>query len=526
MTNIRSRLWVYLFALDLRKSIKDWFLFFLLFLGLLCNISLLHAGQKDELDSYENIRRLTTRQAHVEALEQAVTKAQKTILVTSYGRLFPSLLQTDLFQNLLPAARQRNVRVYFRFNYDTQKESSYVPIHPAVQEYCDEQGINVAWVQTHAKIVAVDHALIMMGSFNWLTDLTYPYDPPLNSSLVYEGPAACKMIEHIWSVLKYYRNKKFGEYKKANHKKAYLFKRNPYTQRSSSYDLEDGSKLTYIPLIEEHRYKLLEIFQQAQQRIVIVSPFVSRNGPQTYQRDFVRELLEIVLKKNIEICFVCLPEEEGSCRFYLDPLLKSYSNLKFVSYPHLHAKTVIMDDGLIAEGSFNWLLAARDEVSPYHKHEATLACEGPFAREFIEDFYQTNLGRMIQSVFTLQSSPINNKRKRTEIEKASLPPHQQKRQRPSLPSTLEEQDFFSHRKEEVERDLWVHHPFWIQYSPGYVYLVYKKYFEIMSGEPFHQRGYCVRINKQYYLQDGSCICYFNTLEKAKKAAYRIWKGNS
>ena len=72
---------------------------------------------------------------------------------------------------------------------------------------------------------------------------------------------------------------------------------------------------------------------------------------------------------------------------------------------------------------------------------------------------------------------------------------------------------------EIEKDMWVHYPFWTKYSDDYIYLVYGKYFEIMSGERFNREGYCVRINKQEYLRDDQNIKYFNDIQKAKEATY-------
>jgi hypothetical protein len=485
-------------------------------------VSSSHAMLNEDLDPYENVRRLTTPQEHVEALEDAFSRASKTILVTNYGNLYSSILRTNLFQNLIPAARQKNVKIYLRCNYDTHRERSHEPISSAVRDYLDFYGINVAWTQTHAKIVAVDHELVMMGSYNWLTDLTSPY-PSLNSSLVYEGRQTYEMTERIWEVLKYYRNKEFSEENKANYKKAYLFKRDPLKQESNTYTLKNGSKLTYVPLIDEHRYNLLELFEKVTQRIVILSPFVSLDGVNTYQRDFVRSLLTTVLRKNIEVCFVCLPEHESKIRSFLDPLLGLYPTLKLLTYPHLHAKTAIVDDKLIAEGSFNWLCAARDEVYRSHKHEATLVCEGPTASKFIIDFYKTELGKSILRRFSDERfSQAYRKRRRTQTDlKAELFPKIKRQRLISLKST-KDREFFVHRKEEIKEDMWVHHPFWVNYSGEYIYLIYKQYLEIMSGKPFNRAGYCVRVNKQQYITNGPEISYFKTPLEAKKAAYSIW----
>src|SRR5690606_34063885 len=45
-----------------------------------------------------------------------------------------------------------------------------------------------------------------------------------------------------------------------------------------------------------------------------------------------------------------------------------------------------------------------------------------------------------------------------------------------------------------------------------------------SGKQFGIEGYCVRFNDGDYLRDGrKTILYFETPEKAKQAAYAIWR---
>lgn len=480
-----------------------------------------------------SVQAITTHEGHRKGLEDAFERAQTKILVTNYGNLYSSVLNTRLFQELIPAACQKGVKVYFRYNYDDKKDNRYPPIHRQVQEYLDNYGVNVAWVQTHAKIVAVDHQLVMMGSFNWLTDFASPPKyRSFNRSIVYQGEGTYQMIEDIWKVIKYYRNKEFGGYNPTslNYKQAYLFKRNPHNQESKEYDLGKGSTLSYVPVIEEHRRKILNIFERAEDRIVILSPFVSGEGPKTYQRDFIIPLLTNALKRNITVCFVCLPEHEQKIRSYLNPLLMRYPHLKLLSYANIHAKTILMDDKLIAEGSFNWLCAARDEIYSSHKHEATLSCEGPIAKHLIREFYQTPVGKFVEkTVVGQQRYSGSNKRKRDHSEKTSTCTFKAKRQKTEPLSPSQTTSFFFQRQEEVNKDMWVNHPFWVPYATGYNYFINEKFFEVMSGETFSREGYCVRINKQEYITDDAKdekdpeIKYFPTSQKAKEAAYDIFK---
>lgn len=38
----------------------------------------------------------------------------------------------------------------------------------------------------------------------------------------------------------------------------------------------------------------------------------------------------------------------------------------------IHNKTILIDDSVLIEGSFNWLSATRDKNSPYHRDEASI----------------------------------------------------------------------------------------------------------------------------------------------------------
>ena len=462
------------------------------------------------------ISRLTTPEDHINALEDAFRYAQKSILVTNYGRIYPNILKTDLFKNIIPEASSRGVKIYIRYNYDTEKESDYLAIPTQVQEYFDQFGIDVALVKTHAKIVAVDHQLVMMGSYNWLTELAGTYLSH-NNSFVYEGLEAYRMTEDIWKAIKYYRNMEFAPLYERNRKKAFAYRRHPSNQSSIAYTLGQSSQITYVPLIDQHRRKVLDIFERAKNRIIILSPFVSSDGSGTYQRDFIHPLLSTLLKRNVTVCFVCLPVHKSRIEGYLLPLLKTYSRwLKVIPYDKVHAKTLIMDNSLIAEGSFNWLCAARDEISSSHKHEATLICEGEAAKSLIRNFDMSKLGKEIRKATT---DPLQSLRSSKRLLEQDVDRKNNKRHRQShLVENKDNVAYFNYRKEELEMDIWSHLPLWVELNPAYQYLSHGKFYDVMSG--FNNEGYCARIDKKDYITDETGnIVYFPTIEVAKEATY-------
>jgi phosphatidylserine/phosphatidylglycerophosphate/cardiolipin synthase-like enzyme len=444
------------------------------------------------------VTRLTTYEGHISFLEKAFELAKHSILVTNYGDLYHSLVDTRLFQTLIPAARKRGVKIYFRYNYnDEKKDRKFDPIPLKIEKYFDEHRVDADDTSTHAKIIAVDKQFVAIGSFNWLTELTSSYRST-NSSIVYRGEEATPLIDHIWKVLVYYRNKQFMDFNYANYRRAYSFKRNPFNDDSFETVLDDqGSKLTYVPILEEHRRHVLDLFEKAKERIIILSPFIAKDPLSTYQRDFTRRLLSTVLQNNINVCFVCLPMHWNKLDTSLDALSKTYSNLKVISCENFHAKTIIVDNDIIAEGSFNWLSAVRDETDDYHNHEATLICEGVKATKFITDFNQTKLGQDIIKLFDDKKPCRGN---------------------------LQGYTFFSERREELEREMWMNHPFWEEPYEGHFYFKYGIFIQIMSGEEYFREGYCVRIDGDDYIRDRARkIKYFKSIKEAKEAAYVIWK---
>ena len=79
-----------------------------------------------------------------------------------------------------------------------------------------------------------------------------------------------------------------------------------------------------------------------------------------------------------------------------------------IGYDDFHLKTLIIDDNIIAEGSFNWFSAVRNENSEYHNHEATLLVRGRAAAELIAEFYQSPVGELVSIASAVFESQCKN----------------------------------------------------------------------------------------------------------------------
>mgnify|MGYP002384285806 FL=1 len=460
---------------------------------------------------------LSDHAQHVAYLENAFKTVKNKILVTNYGNLYSRLLETHLFKSLIPEARNRGVTIYFRLNFSEESNNvNYDPIPKSVENYFYKHNIDASKIVTHAKILMIDDKIFAIGSYNWLSDLTAPLKfRSFNRTIVYTGndETYYDLKEQVWRILRYYVKKEVGEFSDYAYMEAYRFKRFSKYNDSQEIDLDARSKLIYIPTIDEHRLELLDIFRKVKTRIIILSPFVAKDGLQTYQRDFVIPLLQTVLAENRSIYFVCLPKFKYLAEKYLSTLRDKYSNLlHLLTFENIHAKTLIMDGNLIAEGSFNWLCAARDELYFSHKHEATFMLEGPEAAKQIRAFYQTPVGKELIKKFGSSKIVIKSQEENYA--------HTQKVDAATRIKLRNQ--YFINQKANVTKDLWINFPFWYQ-SADYTRtsLIYGKFFEIMASNRPDKKGYCLRINGDY-LYKGKDILYFPTIPKAKEAAYNIW----
>jgi phosphatidylserine/phosphatidylglycerophosphate/cardiolipin synthase-like enzyme len=62
-----------------------------------------------------------------------------------------------------------------------------------------------------------------------------------------------------------------------------------------------------------------------------------------------------------------------------------------------HSKTLVIDQTVLIEGSFNWLSASRDDQSRYHRRERSLRYEGQDVGEVIAKIIRETEGRVLVS---------------------------------------------------------------------------------------------------------------------------------
>lgn len=328
------------------------------------------------------VRRLSTPAEHIDLLKQALAKAEKSLLITSYDISHQALEQIN-FYDRLEQILIRGVKVYIYYNDCKGADEQALQIldrFPHVK--CDE-------AFTHSKFLCVDDQWVCIGSFNWLSSIKENYiDEQIEGSLVsYQHDLNKDLLHDIWDHLRFYRNLQFE-----NYRAAYSFERSERSYTTVIYELEDQSTLEYIPSLDQHCGFLQDMLAQAKHKVVICSPFLS-------MRQFLADANQVLLRSlvNRRVSLFILTSNHNSeyqqLVQYLSRINCTY--LHVINNENFHLKTVIIDDEIIAEGSFNWLSAVRNEESTFHNHEATLLVRGNAADELVQQFYTSPIGQQI-----------------------------------------------------------------------------------------------------------------------------------
>ena len=145
----------------------------------------------------------------------------------------------------------------------------------------------------------------------------------------------------------------------------------------------------HLNSLADHQYILKECFRVAEKELIICSPFISINA---IERDNIVSLITEAKERGVKIVIITdmtFDIEKGRLREYSkrgrDAIEKAGATL--IIHPHIHSKTICVDQKILMEGSFNWLSASRDK--DYANKESTILLEGEVS-SYIEKV-KTNL---------------------------------------------------------------------------------------------------------------------------------------
>jgi len=123
----------------------------------------------------------------------------------------------------------------------------------------------------------------------------------------------------------------------------------------------------------QHDNFAIHSFQQARERIIIVSPWVTEPGFK--QSGYLKSLVS-ALSRGIDIRVYFDPRKTfGSNDDVKNKTTKraiNESKIKFIPIKSIHSKTIIVDDNIMTQGSFNWLSSVRNENSDYKYIETSI----------------------------------------------------------------------------------------------------------------------------------------------------------
>lgn len=162
---------------------------------------------------------------------------------------------------------------------------------------------------------------------------------------------------------------------------------NEITDVESAQHLKNKPGVQRIATLEEHRAALRRALEYGKERILIVSPQLSINA---VEADEVQSAVAGARDRGAQV-FVVYSRDLSlqalqSTRKAVEALEQAGAKVKASN--RMHSKTLAVDQQWLAQGSFNWLSASRDEQSNYQRHEASIVCEGPEFQEFIDSAWR------------------------------------------------------------------------------------------------------------------------------------------
>lgn len=146
-----------------------------------------------------------------------------------------------------------------------------------------------------------------------------------------------------------------------------------------------SKEIARLTELKHHVEALSKAIRIAEKYVIIVSPFISNYA---IESDGLVEKIRKKVDSGVKVTIVTdshLDMKNGRIKPSSEKgrkLLKSGgAELKLVD--GIHSKTLIVDDKLLIEGSFNWLSAVRDENNPFFRMESSIVLKGELASEKI-----------------------------------------------------------------------------------------------------------------------------------------------
>ena len=158
----------------------------------------------------------------------------------------------------------------------------------------------------------------------------------------------------------------------------------PLPERHLDRDDEGGGEIRHITDLEGHRRTLSRAFEKAQQRIVIVSPYLRIRA---VEEDEICSHVEAAVARGAEVLiYVDLRFNENlnhqSAQAAAEKLREA--GARVIVCRNIHSKILCVDNSVFVEGSFNWLSAER--INRHHQlYETSMIYTGKDCARFIKE---------------------------------------------------------------------------------------------------------------------------------------------
>jgi|GEM_PF-1585582 len=439
--------------------------------------------------------RLVTDADHTRFLKDTLATATSQVMISTYN-VSPNRLFGDGLGQAIIDASERGVAVYVYYENRPWYSKEDFDALETVASCCAVFDENA----NHSKCVIKDKGTVAIGSHNWLSDSR---EGSSNGSMVVTGGLALGLINDIWQGIRFYQSLEYG-----NERGIQKFLNDRDAFSTGEYQFSPGQFLYTLRTPEAHGIHLKEVFEKAESRILLFSPFIRLAK---LQEVFSSPLLRKLQQRGVHIKLITLPspcnhvpEEEREIFSHLKNLCARYPSFSYVMHPNFHAKTLLADRNLICEGSFNWLSAVTQIDHGANNFEMSVAVRGTIAYDMIQAFERTDLGKFVAAKprEIITRAPLQKESRIVpNVKQQNSQQKKQFRPRDELP---------------INKQSPLKKP---KITPANTPPSFDSGVMVFSGKQFGIEGYCVRFNKDDYLRKGNDILYFETPESAKQAAY-------
>ena len=164
-----------------------------------------------------------------------------------------------------------------------------------------------------------------------------------------------------------------------------------------------------ISTFSEHMRVLQRAFTRARQELIIASPFISSK---VIDHEGLLSWIAQARTRGVTVIVYtdcCLDRRTGASTALKENARKGrqlleQSGVELRVVNGIHNKTILIDDDVLVEGSFNWLSAVRDDKNPYQRYEASIVLVDNLARkpviqakQELADLYRKTRSRKYQN---------------------------------------------------------------------------------------------------------------------------------